>query len=360
MKRILILGNSSVGLYSFRNELVLELVKKYELYVSLPDEEFVEEFKAEGCRIIKTAINRRGVNPIQDMKLFSTYLKLIEEVKPDAVLTYTIKPNVYGGMACRIKKVPYLVNITGLGHALEQPGPLQVLTKILYKMGLKKADTVFLQNQHNMEFFEKHKITKANKVLLPGSGVNTTKFTKLPWPEKNAFIFISRIMKEKGIDEYFYCAQEIKKEYPDAEFHILGGCEEDYTEALKREQENGNIIYHGAVKDVRPYLENVRCIIHPSSQEGMSNVCLEAAASGRAIITSDCHGCKETLINGTTGFTAAVHDKESFLAAVRRFMEMSSEEQKAFGDAGREYVKNNFDRQIVVDKYLSRLAELVD
>ncbi len=361
MKKVLILTNSSVGLFAFRNELVLELVKKYDVTVTFPDDEHEEELKQEGCKIIKTPINRRGVNPIEDMKLFFTYMKLLKSIKPDVVLTYTIKPNVYGGLACSLKRIPYMTNITGLGAALINPGILQVITKLLYKIGLKRVKTVFLQNQVNYDFFKNSRLTKAEMVLLPGSGVNTDRFSLLPWPKDSTeFIFIARIMKEKGIEEYLTCAEEIRKDYPNAVFNIVGPCQEHYEKQLAEANEAGIIRYHGSVKDVRPFLEKVKCIIHPSCSEGMSNVCLEAAASGRVVITTDSPGCIETVKDGETGFVFETKNAEKLIEAVRAFLELSDEDAKQMGLAGRSFVKENFDRAIVVNEYLSRIEQMVD
>ena len=360
MARVLILANSSSGLYGFRNELVEELVKKYEVYASLPDKTNNKELEAEGVKIIETPINRRGMNPTEDFKLFKSYMSLMKEIRPDAVLSYTIKPNVYGGLACRILKIPYMANITGLGSALENPGMLQRFAKILYKMGLKKAQTVFLQNKYNYEFFEKNKMCRSEKVLLPGSGVNTERFSVLPWPkDKIRFVYISRVMREKGIEEYLECAKTIHSEYPETEFHILGYCEESYEEELKQLDSKGVICYHGNVDDVREYLIKCRCIIHPSFYpEGMSNVCLEAASCGRAVITTDRPGCRETLIDGKTGFMVPIKDKDKLIDAVRKFMSMSVDEQEAMGLAGRKYIEENFDRSIVVREYMTRLDKI--
>ncbi|MCR5798964.1 MAG: glycosyltransferase family 4 protein [Lachnospiraceae bacterium] len=360
MKKILILANSSSGLYGFRNELVLNLLKEYEVYASLPDTTNNEELEKEGCRIIETRLNRRGMNPVQDFKLFLSYMKILSQIRPDAVLSYTIKPNIYGGMACRLKRIPYMVNITGLGSALENPGMLRKLAKILYKCGIKKASAVFLQNESNLQFFKDNKMTGSEMVLLPGSGVNTERFSYLPWPEgKTAFIFISRVMKEKGIEEYLACAKAIHEEHPEAEFHILGYCEEAYEDELKKLDSEGVISYHGSVKDVRPYIEQVKCIIHPSFYpEGMSNVCLESAACGRAVITTDKAGCLETVIDGKTGYVVPMKDKEKLTEAVRRFIALSEDEQREMGKAGREYVSERFDRRIVVDEYMKRLKKL--
>lgn len=359
MSRVLILANSSVGLFGFRNELLLELTNKYEVYASLPDHLHDEDFEAEGVKVIDTPINRRGVNPVQDIKLFFSYMKLLKQIKPDVVLSYTIKPNVYGGLACQCMKIPYLANVTGLGSALENPGMLQKITKFLYKIGLKGAYTVFMQNQANLDFFTNNNMVKSPLVLLPGSGVNTTRFSALLWPEDTReFIFISRIMKEKGIEELLYCAEQIKKEYPDVVFNILGACEEAYEETLKKLNDDEIIRYHGSVLDVRPYLEKVRCIIHPSYHEGMSNVCLEAASSARAVITTDKPGCRETVIPEKTGFLVRVADRDELVQAVKKFLNLSDEEQRKMGLSGRKYVEEYFDRKIVIKQYMDRIEQI--
>lgn len=361
MKKVLILANSSVGLFSFRNELVLELIKKYDVYASLPDTEFVKELQQEGCKVINTPIDRRGVNPLKDLKLFFSYLKLLGEIKPDVVLTYTIKPNVYGGVACRIKKVPFLANVTGLGTALQGEGILQKITGLMYKTGLKGAQNVFFQNRDNLDFFVNNRMIKSTATLLPGSGVNTTKFSLLPWPDKGTeFIFIGRIMKEKGIEEYFECARTIKKDYPEVVFNILGPCEDEYEDRLKEMNEAGIVRYMGSVKDVRPYLAASKCLIHPSYHEGMSNVCLEAASSGRVVITNDIPGCRETVSAGKTGFIVQPKNAEKLIEAVRTFLEMSEEEASRMGIAGREFVTKNFDRTIVVNEYMNRIEQIAD
>lgn len=360
MKTILILANSSAGLYKFRHELLVELTKEYIVYASLPDHSFDEELAKDKVNIIDTPINRRGVNPIEDIKLLKNYLVLLKRLKPSVVLTYTIKPNVYGGMACRIMRVPYLANITGLGSALENPGKLQKITLMLYRIGLKKANIVFTQNSYNKEFLEQHNVIKSKIVLLPGSGVNTSRFRVLPWPSNGrGFAFVSRVMKEKGIEEYIACAESITKEYPGAVFHVMGDCEEDYEQRLHELNRDGVIRYHGKVKDVIPYLSDVKCLIHPSFHEGMSNVCLEAASCGRAVITTDRPGCKETVVDGETGFIVPVKDKEALITAVRRFLDMPDEEQRTMANNGRRYIEENFDRQIVVDEYISAITGII-
>ena len=233
--KILILTNNFVGLNSFRKEVVKALIDKgNEIVISAPFDEKKAYFEEIGCCLIDTQFNRKGTNPIKDFGLMLRYRLLLKQVKPDVVLSYTIKPNLYGGMACQLCGVPQIVNITGLGAAVENPGWLQKLTILLYKVGLRKAMTVFFQNKANMEFCEKHGMVKGNKILIPGSGVNLQHHTLQAYPEEGIikFIFISRLLKEKGIEEYFGAAKRIKEHYPNTEFHVVGQCEDAYEERL--------------------------------------------------------------------------------------------------------------------------------
>src|SRR5690554_3513371 len=203
MMKILILTNSINGLYSFRKELVEELLKEgYEVIISAPFEKSADRFLKIGCKFIDTEIDRRGTNLVKDYKLIKFYKKTIKRMKPAIVLTYTIKPNVYGGLACRSLNVPYISNITGLGTSIEAKGLIQKISLILYKKGLKKANTVFFQNKSNMIFFAKHKIIKNKQtIIIPGSGVNLDIHVFEPYSKEDKiinFLFIGRIMKAKG------------------------------------------------------------------------------------------------------------------------------------------------------------------
>lgn len=361
MGTILILANSSSGLYGFRNELILELVKQHSVHVSLPDDTNNRELLEEGCIIHHTDINRRGMNPIEDISLYKEYRRLIAKIRPDVILTYTIKPNVYGGYAAARSKVPYIANITGLGSALEGGGILQKVALMLYRVGLRRAQCVFWQNQSNFDFGKSHRMTKARCELLPGSGVNTGRFevTKLP-EDTMEFLFISRVMREKGIEEYLEMARDVKKVHPEAVFKILGQCEEDYTDILKSEEQAGTIEYVGRVLDVRPYLKDAQAVIHPSFYpEGMSNVCLEAAASGRSVITTDRPGCRETVVPGETGYLVPIKDAKSLTEAVLKYIELPYDERCQMGLNGRRYVEERFDRNIVVNKYVTEIQRSI-
>ncbi len=357
-KRILILANSSSGLYEFRGELILALLREgYTVSASLPETEEKERLERLGCRVILTPFERRGMNPLKDLALYREYRKLLKTEKPFLVLTYTIKPNAYGGLACRRAGIPYLANITGLGSALESGGLIGAAAAFLLKRGLKAASAIFVQNRMNLEFVLKKGLGKKGQVrLLPGSGVNLERFSPLAFPEKTGFLFVSRVMREKGIEEFLSVAEKIKAENKKIKFTVLGACEEDYSERLKRLSAQGVIEYPGKVPDTRPWLKEAQCQIHPSFySEGMSNVCLEAAASARAVITTDHPGCRETVLDGVSGFLVRPGDASSLEEAVRKYLDLSLEERQAMGLAGRRHMEEHFDRKLVVESYLREI-----
>ena len=233
MKRILILANSASGLYDFRNELLLRLLKEgYEVHISLPDEDKIPELVTEGCKVYHTPLDRRGMNPVRDMKLMRAYDRLLAQIKPDVVLTYTIKPNIYGNLCCRRRHIPYLVNITGLGSVFENGGMVQKLVVFLYKMALKSASCIFFQNETNREIFEKYGIRGKKSRLVSGSGVNLERHRAEEYPAQTQpvrFLYVGRLMKEKGIEELLYAARAMKQEYPDVDYFD----EEDLAESMQ-------------------------------------------------------------------------------------------------------------------------------
>ncbi|WHY00419.1 glycosyltransferase family 4 protein [Neobacillus sp. DY30] len=360
--KILILANFGMGLYNFRKELIEELINNNnEVYISLPNDEYVPKLKSLGCKFIDTPVSRRGTNPITDFKLLMNYKRIISSIKPNVVLTYTIKPNVYGGLACRMSNVTCIANITGLGTAVENGGYLQKITMLLYRISLKKAKCVFFQNKENEELFIKKKIVNGKHKIIPGSGVNLNHYSLLDYPlEKSInFLFISRVMKEKGIDQYLDAATFIKRKYPNTVFNIVGFCEDTYEEKLKDMQDKGIIKYHGKQSDVREFHKISHCTIHPTYYpEGMSNVLLESAACGRPIITTNRSGCREIVDDGVNGYVINQEDSEDLIQKIEKFLQLSYGYKKQMGLAGRKKVEKEFDRKIVVDNYLEQIENI--
>ncbi len=359
---VLILVNKQTTIVNFRLEVVDALVREgYNVVVSVPDGDRLSEIENVGATIIKTPMEKESTNPVKDIALMLKYKKIIKAVKPDLVLTYTIKPNVYGGMAAASRRVPYVANITGLGTALENSGFIQKLAIALYKMGFRKINKVFFQNAENRAFFEAHKIALGKYESLPGSGVNLEKFHVLDYPSDETidFAFISRIRKEKGIEQYIDAAKVIKEKYPNTRFHVCGFGDEYYESRMTQLHDEGVIVYHGLLKDVRIMLKDVHCVIHPTYYpEGMSNVLLESAASGRPIISTDRAGCREAIDDGENGYIVREQDSVDLIEKIERFMSLSHEAKKEMGLKGRVKVEREFDRNIVVRHYLETVAEL--
>ena len=360
---VLVLTNFLAGLHSFRKEVMKAIIDEgYQLYISVPDtdDNRIEYFKSIGCHIIKTDFNRRGMNPIDDLRLMLKYRKFIKDLKPKAVLSYTIKPNVYGGIACRLTRTPLIANVTGLGDAIENGGWLQKLTVALYKIGIGKAKQVFFQNPSNKETCLKYGIADDKAIVLPGSGVNLEYHTFQDYPDDGVikFLYIARLQKDKGTSEYFEAAKAIKEKYPQTEFQVLGWKDGEYERQLNELTATGIIKYLGTTSDVRPFLKDIHCTIMPSYHEGMSNVNLESAANGRPVITTNVPGCRETVEDGVSGFYCEAKRAESLTAAIERFIALPWEEKKKMGEKGRKKVEKEFDRQIVVKAYMDAINKL--
>ena len=362
-KKVLLAGNSEMVIFRFRKELIERLLQEdCEVFVSFPKTQFGDGetiSQKMGCHFIETPIASHGTNPVTDLKLLLFYRRMLKRVQPDMVFTYTIKPNVYLGMACGQLGVPCVMNVSGLGTAVENPGLLQLVTLTLYRLATRKAQTVFFQNTENESLFAKHRIAEGKRKLLPGSGVNTQQYKVLPYPQGSQvhFLFMARILKEKGIDQYLEAAEIVRRRHPECVFHVLGVCDDAaYREKLQVLTNAGVVQYHGQQKDLLPYQELSSCTIHPTYYpEGLSNVLLESAACGRPIITTDRSGCREVIDDGVNGFVCKQKDTADLVRQIEKILALSRDQRKAMGLAGRKKVEKEFDRQIVVEAYMQEL-----
>ena len=361
--RVLILANIGLGLYKFRRELIEELVKENEVFFCIPNDEYVDPIEKIGCKFIDNPIlERHGTNPFKEIKLIQYYKKVLKDIKPDIVFTYTIKCNAYGGMACASLNIPYVANVTGLGTAIENGGLMQKISLSLYKRGLRKAQKVFFQNTENRDFMISHGVVKCSYDMLPGSGVNLTQYDVSPYPDSDTVdcVFIARVMKEKGIDQYLDAAKVIRKKYPNTRFHICGFCEQNYEDILKELNDDGTVIYHGLVSDMVPIYNIAACIVHPTYYpEGLSNVLLESASCGRPIITTDRSGCREVVEDGINGYVVKQQDSQDLIDKIEKFLSLNYEDRKAMGLAGRKKVEREFDRRIVIQKYMNEIERII-
>lgn len=359
--KIALIGNTDFAIYNYRYELLCRLLADgHSVVVISPEGKHVSKMREMGCEHYEVAIDRRGTNPLKDLRVIKSYKKILKETKPDYVLTYTIKPNIYGAIACNKLGIPCVVNVTGLGTAVENKGWKQSVAVFLYKRAFKKVKTIFFQNAENMKFFIDRGLFVEKHKLLPGSGINLNRFklTEYPADDTVNFVFVSRLMREKGIEQYLDAAEYITDKYPNTRFHICGFCEDEYKDRLEAITKSSKVIYHGMVDDMAAILADMHCTVHPTFYpEGLSNVLLESLACGRPIITTDRAGCREVVEDGINGYVVKQQDSADLIEKIEKFLALSNEEQKNMGLAGRTKVEREFDRQFVIDAYLKEMQK---
>ena len=363
MSKILILANHYNTLRIFRRELIKKLAELgNEVLISIPpaEKQEIDTLESYGSKVIITDMERRGMNPVKDISLLNRYKKLLREVNPDKVITYTIKPNIYGSIACKSLKIPHYCNVTGLGSAFMADGGLmRKLVSMMYKFSMNKAEKIFFENVGNRDTLVNENIVRAEQtVVMAGAGVNLDEFAFCEYPEDDGsvhFLNVGRIMREKGMDELFYAIKKIKKEYPNTTFDFIGWYEDNYKETVEKMQSENLIAFHGFQSDVTPFIKKANCIVHPSYHEGMSNTLLESCSMGRPIITSNIHGCLEAVEDGKNGYLCNVKDGEDLYCKIKQFIELPYEKRREMGRYARKFVEMNFDKNDVVDKTIENL-----
>lgn len=361
-KKLLVITNHSYMLWRFRRELLMKLQEDYEVVISTPFVGHEDDFKNLGFRMIETSFERRKVNPLEELKLLWTYRQMIKRESPDLVITYSIKPNIYAGLVCRLRKVPYVVNVQGLGTVFQKKGLAEV-AGILYRIALGKAKKVFFENEENAKLFLEKKITSAwQQKVLPGAGINLEYYACLPYPahEKVHFLYLGRIMREKGMDELFASVHKLHQNYNGQfQLDLVGFFEDEYKEQVERLEQQDVARFYGFQQDPRLYLEQADCVILPSYHEGLSNVLLEAAATGRPLITSDIPGCRETVCHGKSGLLCPAKDAEGLYEKMESFLALPVEERRKMGLEGRELVKERFEKGMVVGMTVAVIKECI-
>ena len=351
-KKILIITNHSYMLYRFRKELIQKLLEDSEVVISTPFVGHETDLKELGANCIKTEVDRRSINPFTDLKLLHTYKTILKQEKPDLVITYSIKPNIYAGYLCGKMKIPFCANVQGLGTAF-QKALLSDLVTAMYRTAFRKVETVFFENQANAQAFVRRRILPAKKeVVLSGAGINLEEYRYRQYPdnEKVHFLYLGRIMKEKGMDELFGAVEQLRKDSCEFVLDLVGFFEDEYKKQVEQLQSEGIVRFYGFQENPKPYYAQTDCVVLPSYHEGMSNVLLEAAASGRAIITTDIPGCREAVDNGKSGMLCKVKSTDSLYKAMKRFTELSREKRELLGKAGREKMEREFDKKKVVEE----------
>ena len=353
-----------MSIYNHRLELIKQLLSlNHSVSVATPFSGEEQNLIKMGVKCIDVKLETRGKNPIHDLLLLLNLVKILHNEKPDILLTFYTKTNIYGGFAARICGIPYIENITGLGSAVSNGGIMARFMLKLYSHAIRKAHIVFFQNSYNQSLFHSKKIKMKREMLLPGSGVSLERYPLLPYPNSldYHFLFISRVLKEKGIYEFIEAAKIIRKEFSNTHFHVIGPYDKDFEKFLSKANKEGIVEIHGKVFNVGEFIRNSHCTVFPSYYaEGMANVLLESAASGRPIITTSLPGCGETVEDGVTGYIVQPQNAKDVAAKIKKFLLLSYEEKKKMGQTGRLKMERQFDRRIIVDAYIKEINEVLN
>lgn len=357
--KVMIVANSSKGLYRFRKELIQEIVKKHEVFVLTPDYGRVELIQQLGCQVQVISIDRRGINPAKDFLLTREIFQASRKIRPDMVLLYTIKPDIYGGIVAQLLRIPYVANITGLGTAFQRDNVIKKIVEKLYKIAFRNVKIVLFENEENRKVFIQEKIVSENKTyVLNGAGVNLIDFTFADYPEEKAtieFLFMGRIMKEKGVDELLAASRHLYEEGYQILLHILGTYEEDYKKVIEDAEKQGWLKYWGYQENVKSYICRSNCFVLPSWHEGMANTNLESAAMGRPVITSDIPGCREAVAHGESGYLCQAKNVEDLYQVMKKFIELPYEEKRNMGINARAHMEKYFDKKVIVKKTMDKI-----
>lgn len=363
-KKIMIIANDEFGLYRFRKDLISKLSESgNDVLILCPTSEITKKIENLNCKIKNVEMERRSINPIKDFSLLYFYIKQMKSYKPDIMISYTIKPNIYGSIACKFLKIPYICNITGLGSMFYKSDKVVKLISILYKFALSKCKLVFFENSNDKDIFVSKKIISDSRVfVLNGAGVNLDEFKYLQIEKKKyrEFLFMSRIMKEKGVDELFDAIKNAKEKYGDLiKFVFIGSYEENYEETVNKMVSNGYIEFFGSQNDVVKFIKHADSVILPSYHEGMSNTLLEGAASGRILVTSNICGCKEAVLDGITGFLIDPKNSKSIYRGICNVMDLSDEQLINMSLLARKHIESKFDKKLVVNETIKNINRVI-
>lgn len=367
-KRIAMVINTSWNIYNFRVGLLKALENEgYKIIVIAPYDDYSKKLEALGFEYHEIKMNNKGTNPLEDMHLLWNFYTLYKKLKVDALLQYTIKPNIYGSLAARLLGIPVISNISGLGTVFLDDGFSSKVAKVLYKIALLRVKKVFYQNKHDRDLFIATKLVDEKKTdVLAGSGINTQIFKPKmlgPKDKRNiTFLFIARLLKDKGILEYIEASREISKT-KNVQCYILGAYYPGNPTAISEETMNmwekeGVVRYLGVSDDVASHIASVDCVVLPSYREGLSRVLLEAAAMAKPLITTNVPGCKEVVDDEMTGYLCEVKNDKSLLESMYKMYDLSEEERMQMGEKGRQKVIQEFDEKYVINKYKRALVEI--
>lgn len=371
--KLVLVANTSWSMFNFRRGIIRRLLGEgYLVTIIAPVDEFSEKLREMGCDVVGLKMSAKGTNPLQDLKLVYTLYRLYQEISPDFIIHYTIKPNIYGSLAAKLANIPSLAITTGLGYTFVNDNIIAKVARSLYKLAFYFPSEVWFLNEDDRQEFLQHRLVANHKaMLLHGEGVDLEYYSQKAIssvvskierdePKSVRFLLIARMLWDKGVGEYIAAARVIKQRYPQAIFQLLGACDVSNPSVITREQirlweEDSLVEYLGTTDDVRPFILNADCIVLPSYREGIPRTMIESASMGKPLIVTDVPGCRDVVIPDRTGFLCPVKDAAALAHCCEKIINMNAEQITNMGEAGREFIASKFDEQVVVKQYMKTL-----
>lgn len=365
--KIAIVANTSWYVYNFRKELISELLENGHQVVTVAPvymDEYSQKLIDIGCTHFNVNIDNKGTNPVKDIATFFSFISIYKKAKPDMIFHFTIKPNIYGTLAAKFLNIPCINNISGLGTLFIKEGFATLVAKILYKISQNHPKHIFFQNNEDFEHFLKLGLVKKEKSsVLPGSGVDTARFSPKEKDENNGkfvFLLVARMLKDKGIVEFVQAAEIVRKSNKNCEFRLLGFMDDKNRTAVTHKEmskwiEQGNIKYLGSTDTVENFIKNADCVVLPSYREGTPRSLLEAASMGKPLITTDTPGCRNVLIENENGYFCKVKDADDLAQKMIKMIEISRDEIQKMGERSRRLIIEKYDVKPVIMEYLKKI-----
>jgi glycosyltransferase involved in cell wall biosynthesis len=365
--KIAIVINTSWNIYNFRMNFIRELLAQgHEVHTVAPPDEYTHFLTESGCIHHRVRMDSRGANPIKDAGLIVELLLIYRKIRPDIVLHYTIKPNVYGTFAATLLNIPVVNNVCGLGTVFLKDNVVSAFAMLLYRTSFRFARKVFFQNADDMNLFLRKKLVPPEIAeLIPGSGIDLKRFQPMEFKRNKDFTFllISRLITDKGVLEYIEAVKSMKAQGYSGRFQILGAKDPKHKRGIKLDViedwiESGTIEYLGTADDVRKFIRNADCIVLPSYREGTPRTLLEAASTSKPIIATDVPGCHHVVSHNFNGLLCRIKDSADLAEKMVTMANFDDEILKKFGENGRKKMENEFDESLVINKYVRTLSTL--
>ena len=358
-KTIALVANSTWNIHNFRLNLLDKFINEgHDVIVIAPVDQYIEykEKYPNVKHVALRSLDRDSTNPFKDLLLIAELIRKYKRLRPDLVIHFTNKPNIYGAIAARSAKIDSIAIVTGLGYAFIHNGFIKSITTALYKYTSKYHKKFIFENIEDRELFEDENIISKNQgISVKGCGVNTTYFHPYPNQEVNEgaiFTFVGRLLYDKGVKEFVEAAKLIKRHHPKTQFWLVGELDPDNPATVEKDEliewvDSDIVYYHGFQRDVRPFISKSDCIVLPSYREAIPRTITEAMAMAKPVITTDTAGCREAVEVGINGYLAKLRDAEDLAQSMQKIMSLSEEERKSMGQAGRDIVIRQFDDRLI-------------